>query len=68
LQILTGHYIIENMSDIENGSGNDDRSASWGFLEDMASIGRLGMVLGDVEGSTPAPEEEIQPEDNSAQE
>lgn len=45
------------MSDVESISGSDDRSANWGFLEDMASIGRLGMVLGYAEEPTPAPEE-----------
>jgi hypothetical protein len=50
------------MNDIEHIPGNDDRSDNWGFLEDMASIGRLDMVLGDAEAPAPTSEEAL-PED-----
>lgn len=55
------------MNNIETPSGNDDRDANWGFLEDMASIGRLDMVLGDVDMYEPTPEATL-PEETSDQE
>lgn len=45
------------MNNFESRPENSGKSSTWGFLEDMASIGRLDMVLGDVEEPTPVPEE-----------
>lgn len=56
------------MSDAETRWEGERKSANWGFLEDMASIGRLDMVMGDAEGTDSEPGEDSSPETDSGPE
>lgn len=49
------------MNDAETGREKGGRGERWGFLEDMESVGRLDLVLGDREETASEPAEDAPP-------